>query len=76
MYNQQITGTRDEIERQLIHATFSPDVLAHTAVIEYAMAHIPKHTNVKYRLVLNAHSIANMPGSTLAGHITVVVTAV
>jgi hypothetical protein len=75
MFTEILSGTRAEIETALMRVKLPHDVLAHGAVCEYALAHIPKHTTGRFKLVLSVHSIANLQHSTLAGHISVVVTS-
>ena len=74
MFTKQLSGTRAEIINQLRHMTFPVDVLAPDAVRNYAIGHIPTNATGRYKLVLSVQSIHNAQLTTLAGHVSVVVT--
>jgi hypothetical protein len=74
MFTKQLSGTRAEIAAQIRNLSIPIEVLAPDAVRNYAIAHIPGDSTGRYKLVLTVHSIHNQTLTTLAGHISVVVT--
>jgi DNA polymerase II small subunit/DNA polymerase delta subunit B len=74
MFTKTLAGTGPELEREIKELTFPVDVLAPDAVRSYAIGHIPKHSMARYKLVLTVQSIANQRYTTLAGHVSVVLT--
>jgi hypothetical protein len=74
MFTKQLSGTRAEIAAQIRNLSLPIEVLAPDAVRNYAIAHIPSNPTGRYKLVLSVQSIHSAALTTLAGHISVVVT--
>lgn len=76
MSTHTMSGTKAELDAQIQALTIPIDELAPDAVRTWALAHIPELQGHKYKMVLNIQSIHNAAMSTVAGHITVVVSEV
>jgi hypothetical protein len=74
MFTSTLSGTRAEITHKLSTLKLPPEVRAGDALCEYVLAHIPQLMDGRYTLVLSVQCITNANHSTVAGHVSVVIT--
>lgn len=74
MFTKQLNGTPSELKVSLDRLALPATILAPDSVRAYALGHLPTLHDRRYILTLTVQSINNTRCTTMAGHLTVVVT--
>jgi len=71
MYRQHLTGTPDQLKKQLTELKLPDDLPCHDAVRAIALAHIPTYEMRPWELTIVADSATNIGGSRMVGFVSV-----